>query len=202
MDDVLDQYEKPYDPVHPQINIDEKSHQLLSTPRGEKPMSCGSVRKVDYEYKRHGTVNHFVCVEPKAGKRTITVTENRKGKAFAEFMEYIIMKRYKEAEYIDVTIDNLNTHNDTTIRMHLGDRRGNRIISRIRWHYTPCHASWLNAAEIEIGVLTESVLSKRIGDIDELKEEVAAYETRRNRERAKINWKFTKQKAHAKFNIH
>ena len=202
MDDVLDQYGKRYDPQHPQINIDEKSHQLLSTARGGKPMKSGSVRKVDYEYKRHGTVNHFVCVEPKAGKRTIRVTENRKGKAFAEFMEYIIMERYKEAEYVDVTIDNLNTHNDNTIIIHVGEQRGRRIISRIHWHYTPTHASWLNAAEIEIGVLTASVLSKRIGDINELKQEVAAYEKRRNREKAKINWKFTKQKAHEKFNIH
>jgi hypothetical protein len=162
-------------------------------------MKKGHQEKVDYEYKRHGTVNHFVCIEPKAGKRKIRVTEDRKGKTFAEFMEYIIMKNYKEAEYVDVTIDNLNTHNDKTITTHLGERRGKQVISRIRWHYTPCHASWLNAAEIEIGILTGSVLSKRIGNINELKQEVSAYEKRRNRERAKINWKFTKTHAQQKF---
>lgn len=201
MDDVLTQYEKGYHPLYPRVCLDEKSQQLLSTPRGEKHVAKEKPRRVDYEYKRHGTVNLFVAIEPKAGNRTIRVTDRRTGKDFAKFVQYLVMKVYKNAEKVHLILDNLNTHNEKTVLEHLGEERGKEVAARIVWHYTPKHASWLNQAEIEIGVVTRQVLRKRIPMKIVLIREIRAYQERRNREKATINWKFTSEMAKKKFKL-
>lgn len=150
MDDVLKQYEKGYHPSYPRVCLDEKSHQLLSTPRGEKQVAVGKPGRLDYEYKRHGTVNLFVAIEPKVGKRIIRVTDQRCGKDFARFMEFLVMKVYQKAKKVHLILDNLNTHNEKTLLQHLGERKGMVVCKKIVWHYTPKHASWLDQAEIEI----------------------------------------------------
>lgn len=195
----MTQYEKGYNPFYPRICLDEKSHQLLSTPRGEKNVQIGKPKRIDYEYKRHGTVNLFVAIEPKIGKRIIRVTDRRTGKDFARFIEFLLMKMYRRAKRVHVICDNLNTHNEETVITHLGEKRGRQVAARIVWHYTPKHASWLDQAEIEIGVLTMQVLRKRIATKTALIPEVRAYQERRNKERATINWQFTREKAKEKF---
>lgn len=202
MYDVLDVYAREADVKHPVVCLDEKTHQLLSTPRGRKLSSPGKLKKEDYEYKRHGTVNHFVAVNPRGGKRHIQVTGRRTAGDFAHFMQYLIMGVYKQAEQVCVVLDNLNIHGEKAIRETYGEEEGGRICARIEWHHTPKHASWLNMAEIEIGVLQRNVLSKRIGVKEELKKEVAAYQRRRNRESAGINWQFTREKAKEVFKLH
>lgn len=202
MFDVLDVYARPADVKHPVVCLDEKTHQLLSTPRGGELPTPGKPERVDYEYKRHGTVNHFVAVNPRGGKRHIRVTNRRTAGDFANFMHYLIMKIYKQAEKVCVVLDNLNIHGEKAIMETYGQNLGGRICDRIEWHHTPKHASWLNMAEIEIGVLQRSVLSKRIGVKEELVKEVAAYQRRRNRESATINWQFTREKAKEVFKLH
>lgn len=202
MNDVLGQYEKKYNPLYPRVCMDEKSQQLLSTPRGEKHVAPKKAKRVDYEYKRHGTVNLFVAVEPKAGKRTIRVTDRRTGKDFAKFAQYLVMKVYKKAKKVHLITDNLNTHNEKTLIEHLGDRKGKEVADRIKWHYTPKHASWLDQAEIEIGVVTQQVLKKRIAEKTALIKEVRAYQERRNKAKATIKWQFTRAMAKEKFNLH
>lgn len=202
MEDVLKQYEKRYNPRYPRVCLDEKSQQLLSTPRGEKLVRSEKPKYIDYEYKRHGTVNLFVAIEPKSGKRAIRVTDKRTGKDFTRFIQFLVMKVYKKAKKIHLILDNLNTHNEETILTHLGEQRGRAVTSRIVWHYTPKHASWLNMAEIEIGVVTQQVLKKRISEKATLTAEVRAYQNRRNTEKATINWKFTSAMAKEKFSLH
>lgn len=202
MDDVLEQYEKGYHPSYPRVCLDEKSLQLLSTPRGERKVQTGKPKLVDYEYKRHGTVNLFVAVEPKAGKRRIRVTNQRTGKDFARFIQFLVMRVYRKAKKVHLILDNLNTHNEKTLITALGERQGKQIAARISLHYTPKHASWLDQAEIEIGVLTAQVLRKRIATKSALTEEVRAYQERRNEEKATINWQFTRLMAKKKFNLH
>lgn len=202
MYDVLGEYEKGYHPSYPRVCLDEKSHQLLSTPGGKKLVKPGKPAQVDYEYKRHGTVNVFVSVEPKVGKRTIRVTNRRTGKDFAKFVWFLITKVYPKAKKVHLIVDNLNTHNEKTLMEHLGEEKGKIAAQRIAWHYTPKHASWLNQAEIEIGVLSQKVLRKRISDKVKLIPEVRAYQERRNKAKATINWQFTRKKAKKKFNLH
>lgn len=202
MDGVLKQYEKRYNPLYPRVCFDEKSQQLFSTPRGEKPVQSRKPKRIDYEYKRHGTVNLFVAVEPKRGNRTIRVTNRRTGKDFARFIQFLVMKVYKKARKVHLIIDNLNTHNEKTVLDHLGDKKGMEVTKRIVWHYTPKHASWLNMAEIEIGVVTQQVLKKRIPEKTILTAEVRAYQNRRNTDKAVINWRFTSVMAKEKFKLH
>lgn len=201
MMDVLGVYEKEYDPAYPVICLDEKNYQLLSTPRGEKKVKPGKPRRIDYEYRRHGTVNHFIAVEPKAGTRHIRVTNRRTKEDFARFIRFIVMRAYKKAKKILIVLDNLNTHTDAAILEHLGEEEGRRVLDRIEWHFLPNHASWLNMAEIEISVLSQQVLKKRIADIENLKKEVRVYQGRRNIAEAKINWGFTQEQAKKTFNL-
>jgi hypothetical protein len=202
MYDVLDVYERPYTPQFPVVCFDEKTHQLLSTPRGEYIAAQTATRRQDYEYKRHGTVNHFVAVEPKAGKRTIRVTDRKTAVDFARFIKHLVMNVYSKASKVILVLDNLSTHTEKAIVETYGEEEGKKICSRIEWHYTPTHASWLNMAEIEIGVLQKNVLCKRIGEKELLRREVRAYQIRRNRNRSTISWRFTKQKAKEVFKLH
>jgi transposase len=200
--DVLELYERPYDQAHPVVCFDEKSHQLLSTPRGSRPMRPAlHVCHEDYEYKRHGTVNLFVAIEPKGGKRVIEITDKRKKPDTAKFIEQLVMEAYKDAEQVILITDNLNTHTEKAILETLGKERGNQVLNRIDWHYTPKHASWLDAAEIEIGRVTKAVLRKRTPDKEQLKKEVAAYAATMNEQKKGITWQFTRMKAKEKFRL-
>ena len=199
--DVLEIYERPYDPAHPVACFDEKSHQLLSTPRGSRPTTSGHVRHEDYEYERHGTVNLFVAIEPKGGRRVIEVTDQRKKPDTARFIERLIMEEYQSAERVTLITDNLNTHTEKAILETLGEERGNQVLSRIDWHYTPKHASWLDAAEIEIGRVARAVLRKRTPDKEKLKAEVAAYAATMNEQKKGIDWQFTRTQAREKFKL-
>jgi len=199
--DVLEIYERPYDQTHPVVCFDEKSHQLLSTPRGSRPTTSGHVRHEDYEYERHGTVNLFVAIEPKGGKRVIEITDQRKKPETARFIERLVMEEYQSAEWVTLITDNLNTHTEKAILQTLGEERGRQVLNRIDWHYTPKHASWLDAAEIEIGRVARAVLRKRTPDKEKLKAEVAAYAATMNEQKKGIDWQFTRTQAKEKFRL-
>lgn len=199
--DVLEIYERKYDKDIPVVCVDEKSTQLLSTPRGKVNIKPGSTKRIDYEYKRNGTQNIFVAVEPLAGKRSYRVTDRRTGVDFAKFMKFLVDRKYKKSDKVFVIVDNLNTHKDSVILDKYGEGEGQRILDRIEWHYTPKHASWLNMAEIEISMLSRSALSRRHSDKQELTKQVRAFQRRQNMERVNINWQFTKQDAVYKFKL-
>jgi hypothetical protein len=195
MFDVLDLYEQPYDPRHPKVCFDEKSKELHAEKRMPLPMKPGQPVRQDYEYKRNGTRNLFVFVEPKAGFRHVLITRRRTKLEFAYAMRYLADVLYPDAEWIGVVLDCLNTHNEVTLIEIFGKAEADRILSRIRFHHTPVHASWLNMAEIEIGVLETQCLDRRIPNEFSLGKEVVAWETRRNNQKATIQWTFTRQKA-------
>lgn len=194
MDDVLECYERPYDKDEPVVCVDEKSLQLLETPR---PSSHPS--RIDYEYKRNGTRNLFVAVEPKRGRRKVEVTRRRTKEDFAHFMQTLVMGTYRRTSKVHVVLDNLNTHNDKALLEGLGEREARRLLKRIEWHHTPKHASWLNAVEGEIGILDRQCLKRRIGTEGMLKTQVAAWQERRNAERVPIVWTFTRADARQTF---
>jgi len=198
MYDILDLYAEPYDPKKPVVGIDEKPKQLIEDSRKPIPMKPGSPERYDYEYIRNGTANIFMAVEFKAGRRTTKVTHQRTKRDFAKFTKHLIDRVYPDAAMLQLVVDNLNTHNETAFYETYDVEEAERILNRVEFHYTPKHASWLNVAEIEIGVMDTECTDRRIKNIVLLREEVRAWTKRRNREKKKINWKFTKEKADKK----
>lgn len=200
MSDVLELYERPYNPKEPLICFDEKSKQLLAHSRKPLPMKPGMPERVDSEYIRKGTVNIFMMVEPKAGKRHMIVRDRRTGKDFALCIKELV-SLYPDADKIHVVLDNLSTHKEKWLFEVFGKEEAEKILGKIEFHYTPKHGSWLNMAEIEIGVMETECLGRRIPDKEILQKELIAWENRRNEREAKINWRFTREKAKEKFGL-
>lgn len=196
MEDVLDVYERPYDEKNPVVCIDEKPVPLISDSRKRiQPKKPGDVLKKDYEYKRNGSVNVFCAVEPKIGKYINTVTESRTGCEFAKFLA-LIERKYSEAEKIILVMDNLNTHKITSLEKFYGEEKAKEIWDHFEVHHTPKHASWLNQAEIAIGMYSRQCLGDgRVGSLENLKEQTKAWNKHTNKKAIKIQWRFTKEKA-------
>ena len=201
MYNVLDLYLEPYDSRFPVVGMDEKPKQLIGDSRKPIPMQPGKPEKYDYEYVRNGNANIFVCVEPKHGKRITKVTRQRTKKDFAEFMKEVVLS-YPYAEKLRVVLDNLNTHFESSFYETFEKDDAERILSKLEFHYTPKHASWLNVAEIEIGAMDAECIGRRMKDISFLRKEVEACANRRNNERCKIDWRFTKDDADKKLAKH
>ncbi len=199
---VLGLYAKPYDPAEPVVCLDEKSKQLLEQTRRPLPSVPGQIAKEDYEYKRAGTRNLFVAVEPKAGHREVEVTRRRAKPDFVAFVQFLALEVYAQARKIHLVLDNLNTHFRASFEEVMGSEAAATFLSRLEFHYTPKHASWLNMAEIEIGILERQCTGRRIGEEARLRAEVFAWEQRRNQDRCRINWKFTRQDADQKLSRH
>jgi len=202
MYDVLDLYEEEYDPENPLVCFDEKPKQLLGSKRMSIPLKPGSPEKYDYEYVRNGTANIFMAVEFKAGKRATQVTKRRTMVDFALFVKMLVDEEYPDAEVVRLVMDNLNTHKEKSFYEAFSEEEAERILSRIEFHYTPKHASWLNAAEVEINVMDIECTGKRIGEMETLAREVAAWNERKNDQEKKIDWKFTREEADKKLSKH
>jgi hypothetical protein len=198
MEDVLDVYERPYDPMRPVVCIDEKSKQLLGTPNGSIPAKPGKPERIDSEYKRNGTANIFGWTEPLTGRRNADVTERRTAVDFAEQLKELTDVEYPDAEKLVLVCDNLNTHSPASLYERYDPAEAHRIANKIEWHHTPEHGSWLNMAEIELSILSRQCLNRRIADIDMLRSEVAAYNQQRNSMPVKIDWQFTTADARTK----
>jgi hypothetical protein len=192
---ILELYAQPYDPKHPQVCFDEKSKELHGEVRFPRPVKAGQPARQDYEYKRNGTRNLFLFVEPQAGFRHVLVTRRRTKLDFAYVIRYLVDVLYPEAEWIDLVLDGLNTHREDTLIEIFGKAEADRILSRVHFHHTPPHASWLNMAEIEIGVMENQCLDRRLPNEFTLYREVVFWEQRRNDQKAKIHWTFSRQKA-------
>lgn len=191
MEDVLDVYAEPYDPKRPKVNFDETSKQLIAEARQPLAAEPGRVERYDYEYKRNGTRNLFMFVEPQAGWRHVAVSERRTKLDFAHQMKWLVDERYPDADLVRVVIDNLNTHKPASLYEAFEPEEARRIVKKLEFHYTPKHGSWLNMAEIELGVLQRQCLDRRIPDEETLNQEVTAWEQRRNKEKATIDWRFS-----------
>lgn len=198
MEDVLDVYERPYDPRFPVVAMDETSKQLVGETRIPVPAAPGRPARVDYEYERRGVANLFLWVEPLAGRRHVQVTERRTKQDWAHFIRDLVDDHYPAAERVVLVLDNLNTHVGSALYETFPPAEARRLRSKLALHYTPKHGSWLNVAEIELSVLTAQCLDRRIPDRDRLAREVAAWEARRNARQATIDWQFTTHDARIK----
>ena len=198
MEDVLDLYAEPFDPQRPQVCFDERPTQLLGEVHAPLPARPGQVRRVDYEYARHGTANLFMMCQPLAGWREVKVTTQRRKVDFAHCMKDLVDVHFPEAVIIRVVLDNLNTHTPGALYEAFPPAQARRILRKLEFHYTPKHGSWLNMAEIEISVLSRQCLKQRIGTMMRLEEVTQYWTTRRNDQQATITWCFDVAQARTK----
>ena len=198
MEDVLDVYALPYDPQRPVVCFDESPYQLIGEKRLPIPAEPGQPVRYDYEYQRNGTCNLFMVIQPLRHWRHVDVTERRTKLDMAYQLRDLADVHFPEAEKIVIVMDHLNTHTLVVLYEAFPAAEARRIAQRFEIHYTPKHGSWLNMAEIEIGVVTGQCLDRRLPDMATVRLEVAAWESRRNAERATITWRFTTNQAREK----
>ena len=199
MEDVLELYERPYNQQEPVVCLDEKPITLHADVRPASPAVPGREARRDNEYQRCGTANVFCAVEPKAGRHFTFPTPDRSGFEFARVAVNLALA-YPEAKTIHLVMDNLNIHRRKALADVFGAEMAAQVWSRFTVHYTPTHGSWLNQAEIEIGLFSRQCLGKRrIPSLKILKAQARAWNRRANRDRVKINWKFDRKAARTKF---
>ena len=198
MEDVIDVYELPYDPMYPVVCMDEKPYQLLDDVRQPLSVRPGDNQKTDSEYKRNGTCSIFAFVKPLGGRHHVSVHEHRTAIDWAMEIKYLSDEMFPDAKKIILVMDNLNTHKAASLYKAFPPSEARRIIKRLEIHYTPKHGSWLDMAEIELNVMTRQCLSRRIENIAKLREELAAWEVERNTVAAKVNWQFRTADARVK----
>ncbi len=199
MEEVLDLYEEPYDPLHPMICFDEQPYQMLSEVRDPLPMKSGQPeRRVDFEYKREGNAYVHMSFEPLKGFREVEITERRRSVEFAHLMEHLVDDLYPEAENIRVVLDNLSTHTGAAFYEAFPAEKARTLATKIEFIYTPVHGSWLNMAEIELSVLGRQCLKRRIPDTKTLRREVRAWQKERNQLGTSVEWRFTTEDARTK----
>jgi transposase len=198
MEDVLEVYTRPYDPMRPLICMDEMPKQLLADTRAPTLVQAGQPAREDYEYQRNGVTDLFMLFEPLQGKRYVRVTEQRRRVEWAQVMKYLADELYPEAEQIVIVMDNLNTHTPSAFYLVYTPEEARRLVQRFEFHFTPKHGSWLNMAEIELSALARQCLDRRLPDIEKVTHEVQAWQDRRNSEVVKVHWQFTTADARIK----
>ncbi len=190
MEDVLDLYAKPFKPWLPVVCFDERPCVLRGNTRPSIPIKPGRVTRQDYEYERHGTCNLFMFFQPLAGWWQTKVTAQRRKEDFAECMRELVDVHFPYAEKIRVVLDNLNTHSPSSLYEAFEPAEARRIQSKLEFHYTPKHGSWLNMVEIELSILVNQCLKQRIPDSYALQRESTAWQNIRNSQKATVHWRF------------
>ncbi len=190
MEDVLETYKLPYDPLRPVVCLDETSRQLIEELHIPATQP-GQIELVDYEYRRCGVVNLFMMFEPLAAKRFVEVTDRRTRVDFAHCIKELVDVHYPNAEKILLVMDNLNTHSIASLYQAFSAPEARRLAEKLEIHHTPKHASWLNMAEIEIGVLSRQCLSGYSVTADDMRRKVRAWQLRRNSSCLSVDWHFT-----------
>ena len=198
MEDVLDLYAEAPEPKRPVVCFDESPTQLIGEVRQPIPPEPGQRERYDCEYRRNGTVNLFVFLDAHRPWRRVKVTSQRTATDFAACMRELVDVDFPQAEQVRVVMDNLSTHTPGALYEAFSPPEARRLLRRLEFHFTPKHASWLNMAEIEIGVLRGQCLDRRIDNRERLKREIAAWERQRNAAGARVKWMFTTEKARAK----
>jgi len=198
MERVLDVYKRPYSKDYPVVCMDESPKQLIEQIHQPIPMKIGLPAKVDYDYIRNGVVNIFMANEPLKGKRLVAVTEFKTKKDWARFMKRIADREYPRAKRITIVMDNFQTHSPSSFYETFEPQEAKRLWDRFEFVYTPKHGSWLNMAEIELHVLNGQCLKRHLSTMQQVQEEVTAWQMNRNSKNNKINWRFTTKDARIK----
>ncbi len=197
MEAVLDVYERPYDPNHPVICLDESPKQIISETKKSYIDSKGVVHQ-DYEYKREGVKTMYMIVEPLGGYREVHVEDDHTSLTYAKLIRDLVEKTYSTANKITLVEDNLSAHKLSALYEIMPAKRAREIVKKIEVVRTPVHASWLNIAECELSVLSRQGLKNRIKDENQLNQEVKAWNEHRNKKQKGVDWQFTTKDARIK----
>ena len=195
MEDVLDVYQRPYDDDEVLVCMDERSKQQVKETRTLRSAAPGKVAEYDYEYERNGVSSLFMLFAPLDGWRRVEVRARRTKVDWAHVVKSLVDEDYADRDRIVLVMDNLNTHKLSSLYEAFEPSESRRISERLEVHYTPKHGSWLNMAEIELGVLARQCLERRIPDRSVLSREVKAWQKHRNREAVRVTWRFTTENA-------
>ncbi|MFH1843264.1 MAG: IS630 family transposase [bacterium] len=199
MENVLETYSQPYDKRFPVLCMDEQPVQLLKETRVPIAATKGHARRVDYEYERAGTASIFMFTEPLRGWRQTTARQQRTKIDWALETEKLLSTRYAEAEKVILVCDNLNTHTMGAFYETFPASRARELVRRVEFRFTPKHGSWLNISENELSSMTRQCLNgRRIGDINELREEIGAWSAASNAKQRSVDWQFTINDARVK----
>jgi len=198
MEDVLDVYTRPYDPARPVVCLDETSRQVLADVRPPLPLAPGSPQRQDPEYVRHGVANLFLVCEPLRGWREVIVSDRRARLDWAACVKDLADSHDPGAAKIVLVMDNRNIHSPASLYEAFPPAEAQRLADRFEIHYTPKHGSWLNMAEIELGILQRQCLDRRLDNRATLTSEVAAWVAARNAATRTIDWRFTTTDARIK----
>lgn len=198
MEDILDLYAEPSDPGRPVVCLDERPICLRDDIRPSVPAAPGRPAREDAEYRRGGTGCLAVVFDPHRGWRHVTVAEHRTRTDFAGWLKALVDLHYPEADLIRVVLDNLNTHSPASLYETFAPAEAHRLARKLEFRHTPKHGSWLNMVEIELSVLADQCLDRRLPDLATVEREVAAWEADRNAAQATIQWRFTTGDARTK----
>lgn len=198
MEQVLDIYQQPYDPLHPVVCMDEASKQLTADVQAPLPMRPGQIEREDCNYQRLGVGNLFLAFEPAVGRRDVTVTERRGKAEWAAYAKHIVDDLYPHAETITLVCDQLNTHAVSSLYATFPAAEAHRLARKFCIVYTPKHGSWLNMAEIEFSALSHQCTDRRFESRLQLEHEVAAWTQARNAAATSVHWQFTTADARIK----
>lgn len=197
MENVLRVYERPYDPIHPVVNLDESPKQLISETR-KSFMDSKGVLHEDFEYKREGVVDMYMITEALSGRRKVLIEDNHKAVTYAKVVAHIVEVMYSQAEKITLIEDNLSAHKLSALYEIYEPERARAIIEKLEVIRTPKHGSWLNIAECELSVLIRQGLKKRTPTKEDLQKNVRAWYEKRNKKHKKVDWQFTTKDARVK----
>jgi hypothetical protein len=191
MEEVLEVYERPYDPDYPVVCMDEQPVQLLKETRVPIKATKNHARRVDYEYERNGTASIFMFAEPLAGYRQATARPQRTKVDWALEVGNLLDTRYADCEWITLVLDNLNTHTKGAFYEAFPAEQARAYIRRIEFCYTPKHGSWLNIAECELSCMTSQCLrGRRIGELEILQSEIGTWSDKTTAKQRGVDWQF------------
>jgi hypothetical protein len=198
MEDILEVYKRPYYPDAPLVCMDETTKQLTKEKRQMIPAAPGRAARYDHEYERNGVCNLFIFYEPFGGKRYISITDRRTKIDWAFQIKELLDSHYTNSKKVVLVMDNLNTHTGASLYEAFPPQEARRLLDRLEIHYTPKHGSWLNIAEIELRVMSDQCLNRRIPDKQTLERKVTHWQTERNFLKAKVDWRFSSDDARIK----
>lgn len=198
MEDVLEVYHRQFGDREVLVCLDETSKQQVKETRQPRPARPGAPAGYDYEYQRNGVSNLFMLFAPLEGWRRVAVTEHHTRKDWAQVVRKLVDEDFPHKERIVLVMDNLNTHHPTSLYEAFEPAEARRIAERLEIHHTPKHGSWLNMAEIELGVLARQCLDRRIPSREVLERETSAWQNQRNHDAIRVNWRFTTRDARIK----
>ena len=192
---MLEVYQRSFTDEEVLVCLDETSKQHIKETRMPLPARPGEPEKYDFEYERNGVSNLFMLSAPLEGWRHVKVTDHHTKVDWAHVIKELVDEHYPEKKKIVLVMDNLNTHKVSSLYAAFKPEEARRIAERLEIHYTPKHGSWLDMAEIEIGVMARQCLDRRIPDQNTLKREIKAWQDERNKKEIRVNWRFTTKDA-------